>query len=186
MVSKVKQWNVYSEKTCFKTEWFSVIKSKAHLPNGKEIDDYYSINNRDAVMVVAIDKQLNVVLINEYRLPVNEILTELPAGAIEQSDKFLLDAAKRELAEETGYTSNNWKYIGETFDCPDRCTGKLHLFAAYDAIHCNDQHLDSTEDIDIMIIPLIDAIEMCLNGSIRVNSCCNALFRVYYDITKRA
>jgi len=64
-----------------------------------EIDDYYVIENQDAVMIVATDNDNKVVLKKEYRLPVDEVLYELPAGAVEKTDLDIVTAAKREILE---------------------------------------------------------------------------------------
>ena len=171
------EWDVLSKSICFETKWFRVARNKAELCNGTLIDDYYSIENQDAVMILAIDPDGNVILKQEYRLPVKKLLIELPAGAIEKKDKSILDAAKRELKEETGYSSENWEYIGPTYDCPERCTAMLHLFIAHFALQNSEQKLDKNEIIKIIKVSFDEAMEMCMDGRIEVNSCIHAILK---------
>lgn len=171
-------WNRLSKETCFETNWFSVSKNRVKLENGVLIDDYYVIENQDAVMILALDLQGNVILKQEYRLAVGKILLELPAGAIESKDRSVLDAAKRELLEETGYCSENWEYLGQTYDCPERCSAKLHLFLARNAERRAEQNLDRNEIINVAMICLEEALNMCMDGRIMVNSCIHAIFKV--------
>ena len=121
-------------------------------------------------MIAAIDSEENIVLKKEYRLPVDEVLIELPAGAIESSDQDHLCAAKRELLEETGYTSEQWVYLGSSYDCPDRCSAVLHLYVALNAKCTDNQRLDSTERIEKMLMPIGEAVSMSMTSECPVNS----------------
>lgn len=183
-VNMVKKWRVLSKNNVFESKWFSVTENSAIMPNGIPIENYYVVENQDAVMIAAIDDKSNIILKREFRLPVNEVLLELPAGAIEKKDRNCLEAAKRELYEETGYVCEKWVYLGKTFDCPDRCTGALHLFLAHDAQKKSSQHLDMTENIEVVTMSLKEAEEMCLNNSLLVNSCARLILtasRICFD-----
>ena len=179
-MKSVKKWKIESSENVYSNKWFNVKKNEAVLPTGVMIDDYYVIENKDAVMIVATDCENRIVLKEEYRLPVNLVLCELPAGAIEHKDSSPLEAAKRELLEETGYSSDNWIYLGETFDCPERCTAKLHLFWAKDAYRISNQKLDETEDLSFFIVDINDAVRQCFQNDIRVNSCVHGILKVAY------
>lgn len=170
-------WQIIENATVFSTQWFSITKNKAVLPGNIQIDDYYVVKNHDAVMILAFDEKNEIILKREHRLPVDEILIELPAGAIESSDESVINAAKRELREETGYVSDNWTYFGATYDCPERCTAVLHLFLAQNAKKICEQQLDNTEVINCFTVPLVNAVEMCKDGRIKVNSCIHAIYK---------
>ena len=173
-------WKPIGREVVFSSAWLNVTKNSAVLPSGIYMDDYYVVENQDAVMVLPLDPDNNIVIKSEYRLPVNQVLFELPAGAVEDTDKDILGAAKRELLEETGFVSENWMYLGETFDCPDRCSGVLHLFIAIDVERKESQHLDKTEEISWTTVPLNRAIEMCMDGRIKVNSCIHLILKAKY------
>ena len=126
----IKKWEKLFSETVFQSNWFDIQKNKVSIDEQKTIDDYYVIKNKDAVMIAGLLDNGNILMKKEYRLPVDDILLELPAGTIEDDDISPLAAAKREFREETGCSSNTWKYIGTSLDCPDRCSSKLHLFIA--------------------------------------------------------
>lgn len=184
-MKQLLKWEKIESVTCFFSRWFSVTKNHVRMPSGVEIDNYYVIENKDAVMVVATDSQNNLILKREYRLPIDEILYELPAGSVEIEDIDILDSAKRELMEETGYASEEWVYLGKTFDCPERCTAKLHLFWAKNVYKKSNQHLDETEDINVEVVNYNKAVEMIEQSVIKVNSCANAILRIFLLDTKR-
>lgn len=73
------------------------------LPNGQEIDDFYTVTIRDAAAIVAVDEAGNLILKNEYRYCYGRSLIEVPAGTFEADETDGLAVAKRELLEETGY-----------------------------------------------------------------------------------
>lgn len=175
---EIMKWKKISKEYCFQSKWFDISKNQVKLPNGFEIEDYYVVENQDSVMVAATDEDNNLIMKKEYRLPVDEVLLELPAGAIEIEDDDCLYAAKRELLEETGYSSDDWVYMGETYDCPERCTSKLYLFWARNAIQIKNQSLDNTEDISLFIINIRDALKLIEKSEIKVNSCVHAIYRV--------
>ena len=85
---------------------------------------------------------------------------------------------KRELLEETGYKSDEWFFLGETFDCPERCTNKLYLYYAKNAYKVAGQHLDTTEELEYELVPLKKAVQMCMDNIIKVNSCASGILKV--------
>ena len=90
----MRPWKKIKKEYCFNSKWFDVAKHTVGIENGTVINDYYSIENIDAAMIVAVDQDGNVVLKKEYRLPADEILLELPAGGFEESEHNPLEVAK--------------------------------------------------------------------------------------------
>ena len=148
MKHQIEKWRTIKAEECFSSKWFSVEKNKVVLPNGLQIDDYYVVKSNDSAIIVALDSNNQVLLKEEYRMPVDEILYELPAGSFEDDDTCLLETAKRELLEETGYCSEEWQELGITYDCPDRYNNRLHLFLAKDVHKQKEQSLDTSEIIN--------------------------------------
>ena len=128
-------------------------------------------------MVVAVDKDLNVVLKKEYRHTIGENLIELPAGTFEDGEFNSLGAAKRELLEETGYVSDEWINLGKTVESPSKSNTECTIYLAKKSYRAFEQQPDSTEDIDLLIVPLREAFKMCMNNTIRVNNSVNGILK---------
>ena len=81
-----------------------------------------------------------------------------------------LTVAKRELMEETGYVSDDWQYIGATVESSAKLTNYMHLFFANHCRKVSEQNLDPTEELDVLVVPLKQAVEMVMNNEICYNS----------------
>jgi 8-oxo-dGTP pyrophosphatase MutT (NUDIX family) len=138
------------------------------LPNGARIDDYYVFEKKSAAIIVAMDKNNNLIIKKEYRYPIDEFLYELPGGTIEELEEPL-QTAKRELLEETGYEAKEWKLLGKNYDYPTKDTNCVYIYLAKDICKVAEQNLEISEDIEMEMIPLAKAISMCVNGEINVN-----------------
>jgi ADP-ribose pyrophosphatase len=135
------------------------------LANGKEISKEL-VEYSDSVGIIPLDKDLNLVLIQQYRFAARKLLIEIPAGKIE-SGETPVNAAIRELNEETGLTGTlepliNW-YLA-----PGYSTEKMHIFVARDLIKCKKRlAMDSDEKIVIRTMTLNSAVRKCVSGSIQ-------------------
>ena len=118
---------------------------------------------------MALTEDNQIVLKNEYRYCYDRELIELPSGIFEDNEKDPLIVAKRELLEETGYASDDWIYLGDTIENSAKLTNTIHLYLAKDCKKVSDQHLDKTEDIDVLIIPFDEAVNMVMENKV----CCN-------------
>ena len=118
-----------------------------------------------AVVILPVLDAERVVLIRNYRFAVGETLWEVPAGTVEP-DEDLESCARRELAEETGYTAATWTYRGFLYASPGVLDEKLHLFLAED-LTPGAMRPEADEQIEPVILTLKEAIRMCVAGEIR-------------------
>lgn len=89
-----------------------------------------------------------------------------------------LVVAKRELLEETGYSSNNWIYLGPTLESTSKLTNRMHLFLATECIKVSDQHLDNTEHLKVLKVPFPQAVHKVMDGTINANSSAHLILKV--------
>lgn len=165
----MEKWKMIKSKPLVDSRWVKVRKDSVDLPNGQHIDDFYAITINDAAAIVAIDDAQNIILKKEYRYCFEQELIEIPAGGFEKGEDALT-VAKRELLEETGYVSDNWQYIGATVESSAKLTNTMHIFFANHCRKVIEQHLDPTEELDVLVLPLQQAVEMVMSNEI----CCSS------------
>ena len=134
------------------------------LPNGKK-GVREVIRHPGAVCVLPIKGDGNVIFVNQFRYAFNKVTLEAPAGKLDK-DELPLDAAKRELREETGLSANNIIYLGEMYTTPALIDEIIHLYLASDLVE-GEQDLDEDEFINVLEMPLSVAVEKVMNGEIK-------------------
>ena len=118
-----------------------------------------------AVVILPVIDAEYVCLLRNHRWVVGETLWELPAGTLEPGEG-LEHAARRELAEETGYTAERWRSLGYLFASPGVLDEKLHLFVA-EGLTAGVSRPEADEDLEAVTVKLADAVRMCLDGDIK-------------------
>jgi 8-oxo-dGTP pyrophosphatase MutT (NUDIX family) len=138
---------------------------QCELPNGKVIEGTV-FEFRNWVTVLGLTKQQEVVLIRQYRHGAQKVIVELPGGVMDAEDESPLFAARRELQEETGYTSDRLIQVGCVSPNPAIQTNLIYSFLALDAEKVSNQHLDEAEEIEVLLKPLDDVVTMAKNGEL--------------------
>jgi ADP-ribose pyrophosphatase len=111
-----------------RTPIFWVTFDRALDPDGFEIKRAIVQHAGSAVMM-PVDERGRILLVKQYRLPARQYLWELPAGRVDEGET-VLKAAKRELAEETGFRAKQWKKIAEFYPSPGFLAEKMTIFLA--------------------------------------------------------
>ena len=127
------------------------------LDDGRRIEKEVLIHN-GAVVILPFLNADTILLIRNRRYTVNETLIELPAGGLEKGE-IPINAAGRELAEETGYVAGRLQRLLDFYASPGIITEKMHTFAAYDLRPVN-QALEDAEEIEVLPVPFADALRM--------------------------
>lgn len=127
---------------------------------------------------MALDDAGNIILKKEYRYCYDRDLIEVPAGTFEEGETDGLSVAKRELLEETGYISEDWQYLGATVESSAKLTNYMHIYFANHCRKVSGQHLDATEEVDVLLMPLGQAVDMVMNNEICCNSSVHGILRV--------
>jgi ADP-ribose pyrophosphatase len=138
---------------------------KCELPNGMVIDGFV-LEYGDWATILALTNQQEVVLVRQYRHGAQKVILELPGGAMEAEDESPMQAARRELLEETGYASDNFIQIGCVSPNPANQTNLIYSFLALDAEKVDGQDLDATEDIEVVLTPLEEVVRMAKTGEL--------------------
>ena len=170
-----------SEKTITSTEIykgkvFTITSDDVELSNGYKTKR--EVVHHNGGVVIAAEKNNKILMVRQFRYPTKEILYELPAGKLDKKNEGILDAAKRELEEETGHIANKWENLGYIWTSPGFCNEKLYLFKAYD-LTFKEQHLDEGEILDFLEVDKQEVFNMVKDGRINDSKTIAALMRAY-------
>jgi ADP-ribose pyrophosphatase len=144
-----------SQEPVVDSPWFKVSKDRVELPNGSIIDDFYTVKGDDLVCILALRKDHKAAFIKQYRHGIGRTILEIPGGGVDSGESSL-EAAKRELMEETGLVSNNWHKLGQSFIDPARSNVCQNFYLALDAEPARDI---GKAEFDVEYIDIKDAHE---------------------------
>ncbi len=145
------KWKIVESEYLFNRPWLTVRRDKVELPDGRTNDEFYVLEYPDWVNVIAITRDGEFVMERQYRHGIGLTCYEICAGVIEKGETPL-DAAKRELLEETGYGNGQWKEIMTISGNSSTTNNYTHCFVATGVEKIGTQHLDHTEDISVHLL----------------------------------
>lgn len=178
---KNRKWQVVRSEYLARKPWFTVRHETIALPDGRTIPDYYVFEYPDWVNVTAIDRDGRFVVIDQYRHGLGETSYEIPAGVMEPSDRSPLEAARRELLEETGYGGGEWRPLTCICANPATQNNQTHCFLATGVERIGDQHLDATEDIRVHLFTREELLELLRTDRIRQALMAAPLWRYFAE-----
>lgn len=146
---------------------------KVRLPNGDEARREIVVH-RGAIAAVPLIDHENIILVRQFRQAAGEPLLEIPAGTLEVGEDPG-DCVVRELEEETGYHANRLTLMFSSYLAPGYSTEMLHTYLA-EELKDIGAHSEPDEFIELVILPLADAVEKILSGEIKdAKSICGIL-----------
>ncbi|MBE5915817.1 MAG: NUDIX hydrolase [Pseudobutyrivibrio ruminis] len=171
------EWEEISCQHIVNDEWIDFRKSKYRFPDGREFEPYYSYSRRDYVVIVATDEAGKYICVRQYRHGIKRVTTEFCAGGIERNDgkeygnrndaknaEDALAAAKRELMEETGYESNDWKFLLSVPSNATMADNYANIFVAKNCKKVSGQSLDETEYLNVHLYDRAEIDTMISSG----------------------
>jgi ADP-ribose pyrophosphatase len=166
---RLRPWRILSSEYRIETKFLRLRADRVELPSGEVVDDYFVRESRGFCVVFALTPDKSVLLVRQYKHGAEQIVTELPAGMIDEGETPEACAA-RELAEETGYTGSAPELVRTFLADPTNATGRFYLFVVRDAVRTREPAFDLTEDIEVERAPLDEVRAMALDGRIAAGS----------------
>lgn len=152
-----------TSKNVFDGRLLHVFSDEIELPNGgKSVREY--IRHQGAVCVVPVTDKNEIIAVRQYRYPIGRITIEIPAGKLDRGEKPL-EAAKRELSEETGVESADIQYIGGLYPSVAYTDEIIHMYMAKN-LKYGEMHTDEDEFLDVIKIPIDEFVKKIMDGEI--------------------
>lgn len=164
MEQESNPWKTLREEIRYENDWIRVEHHDVINPNG-EPGIYGKIHFKNtAIAVLPIDSEGNTYLVGQYRYTIHAYSWELPEGGC--LHELPLEAAKRELKEETGLIAEKWTFLGEQY-LSNSVTDEKSMMYLAENLSMKESEPESTEILQIKKIPVQEAIQMALNGEIK-------------------
>jgi len=157
-------WKTVKKRLIYSNPWIKVEEHNVITPAGTQGIYGKVLFQNKAVAIIPLDPDLNTWLIGQYRYTINEYSWEIPMGGgpIQQS---VLESAQRELKEETGLKAKKWTEILRIHPSNSVSDEEGFVFLAED-LTLGDTEFEETEQLEILKLPLVKAIDMVMKGEI--------------------
>lgn len=176
------EWQHVSSKYIHREKWFNLRADKVLKGNGEPMEPYYVFEFSDWVNVLPVTKEGKVVLVKQYRYGLGTWSIEVPGGIMDPHETNPLEAAKRELLEETGYSCGQIEEVAVVAANPATQNNRLYCYLATDCELTHEQSFDDNEEIELILVSVEELKEMLRKNeiiqSLHVNSILYALMRL--------
>lgn len=174
-------WQIEGSRYVYDRKPYMILREDSVLlPNGARIPDYFVFEYPDWVSVLAVTTDEQFVFIRQYRHGIGAVHFELAAGVVDPQEP-LLESAKRELLEETGFGAGQWELWLKACANPGTHTNWCHIFLATGVERLKDQQLEHTEDIAVRLLSRSEALQILQQGGVAQALHAAALWRYFAE-----
>lgn len=159
-------WRIKESEYILKHKYMTVRKDVCETSEGAIIDPYFVLEFPTWVQVLAFDSDKNVLITRQYRHGVQEIIYGLPTGYTEADDASDEESIKREMLEETGYTSEKFISAGKLHPNPATQNNVVHSFVAFDIKKVQQPANDPSERIKTEFVSVKELLKLISDGKL--------------------
>lgn len=163
---RIEKWKILESRYLIRRPWLTARVDKVELPNGVVHPEYYVLEYPTWVNIIAITTDGCFVMVEQYRHGLGDVFTELVAGVAEKGEEPL-QAARRELLEETGFGGGEWQLYTVLSANPGSMNNLTYTFLATGVEPMSEQHLDATEDIAVRLLTADEVKAMLLSNEMK-------------------
>jgi ADP-ribose pyrophosphatase len=180
-MSEKLHWSILSSEYINKHIYFTARRDRCRRQDGVIVDPYFVVELPTAATAFALTEDNQVLMVNQYRHPLGEVVLETPGGFVDEGEDFVT-AMKRELKEETGYEFSEVEYLGKMAANPGILNNYTEMFLAKGGKKVTEQKLDHNEELQIVLLTmdeLLDALNrQAFKQSVHTNCIFYALMKL--------
>ena len=150
----IQPWPILHRERIADARVFVLDRVRASSPARGDAHDFFVLDGGDWCNIIPVTAEGDVVMVRQFRHGTREVTLEVPGGLVDPTDASPLEAARRELAEETGYVAEVVEPIGVVHPNPAIQRHRCHSFVARGARLAGSPRLDDREDIEVVRVPL--------------------------------
>lgn len=154
-----------SEMLLDRSPWLRVFQDEVELPNGHRIPDWLRLEAPDAVLVFALTRARQVLMVEQFKYGTGKVVQQFPSGSLESGESPLA-GAQRELLEETGYGAEGWESLGSFWVDGNRGYAQAHLFFAREAVAIQAPVAEAGEPLVLHLVPLPELSRLLAEGKV--------------------
>lgn len=154
---------IIKEDLVYKGSFLNIYNKEVILPNGSPYKRDV-VNHPGATAIIAFLNEENILLVEQYRLAIDQVLLEIPAGKLNKNEETI-ECARRELQEETGYLAKDLEYLGKIVTAPGFCDEIIYLYKATNLV-AGEKNEDEDEFTNVKILNINKVKEMIRSGEI--------------------
>lgn len=161
----MENWRLLNSEQLIVNQWLGVRQDECLTAQGARVDRYFVVQKSDYVMIVAITRGGELLLVRQYKHPAGEVVVECPAGYVNPGEEPIA-AAARELYEETGYRPGTLRPLGDWFSSPAVLTNRAHFFLCTEAEREGEPQFDHAEEIELVTVDFQEALRRLPSGAL--------------------
>ena len=158
--SDIHPWETVDTEYLIQRPWLTARRDTLRMPDGRIVPEYYVLEYPTWVNIIAVTADERFVLVRQYRHALGIVEYELCAGTMDEADASPLEAAKRELLEETGYAGGEWTEFATLSANPTSMNNLNYTFIAKGVEKVSAQHLDETEEITVHLFTKDELLDL--------------------------
>jgi 8-oxo-dGTP pyrophosphatase MutT (NUDIX family) len=182
----VKKWKTLESHVLFKSNYAEFRREVCEFEDGRIMPNYYILDVRDWVNIVAITREQKIILVRQYRHAAKNVTLEIPGGAIDRNGESPVAAARRELLEETGFAVGELLFESSHYPNPALQSNQLWTYVFKDCVQVAEPDWDEFEEMEIHLVSLDELKEKVYNGHITHSLILASLFIAWPAIEKHA
>ncbi|MDP3675562.1 MAG: NUDIX hydrolase [Novosphingobium sp.] len=159
-------WKVLRRKVLFAdSPHIELSAEDVELPDGRVVESYYQIGSRPSCAVVGTTQAGELIMVRQYKHGARKVCLTFPGGRLEEGET-LMDTAKRELREETGYEGDHWRSLGRFPIHANQRVGECELFRCENARQVVAAKPGDLEDMEVVLVSEANARVALASGEI--------------------